>query len=121
MKLMRIMLADPKAEIISALKLLLEQEGISVVAEAIEPKSIMTLLKKVEPDALLLDWDLGNGSTSKLFSVLKEQHPKLMVVALSGRPEVQSAALEAGADAFFSKGDNPRKLLAVLSSLKENI
>ena len=41
----------------------------------------------------------------------------MLVVALSGRPEIQRVALEAGADAFLSKGDNPRKLLAVLHSL----
>ena len=86
-------------------------------AEVIKSKSLMALLREVEPDALLLDWDLGEGSSAELFSLLKEQHPDLLVVALSGRPEVQSAALKAGVDAFFSKGDNPRKLLAAIQSL----
>ena len=121
MKLMKIVLADPQTKILSALKLLLEQEsGICVVGEAMEPWSLVTLLKETEPDVILLDWDLGDGSSPGLLSLLRERYPRIWVVAISVRPEVQKTALEAGADAFFSKGDNPRKLLAVLHSLRGN-
>ena len=85
-----------------------------------EPKVLVTLLREVEPDVLLLDWGLGDGSSPELLSLLKERHPKMVIVALSGRPEMQRAALEAGADAFFSKGDHPCKLLAVLHSMNRN-
>jgi hypothetical protein len=37
-----------------------------------------------------------------------------MVIALSGRPEAQKAALDAGADFFVSKGESPERLLDVL-------
>jgi DNA-binding NarL/FixJ family response regulator len=38
------------------------------------------------------------------------------VIALSGRPEARRAALDAGVDAFVSKGDPPERLLSMLEA-----
>ncbi len=40
------------------------------------------------------------------------------VVALSGRPEARQAALDAGVDAFVSKGDPPELLLKAMDKCK---
>jgi DNA-binding NarL/FixJ family response regulator len=44
-------------------------------------------------------------------------YPNLLVVVLSGRPEVRREALAAGADAFVSKVDPPERLLAALHAM----
>ena len=40
----------------------------------------------------------------------------LAIIALSGRLEARQAALDAGVDAFVSKGDPPERLLAAIST-----
>lgn len=115
---MRILLAVGQNEIRSALKILLEEVvEFAMVGEATNAVDLLVLAKQVQPDLVLLDYKLPIPELVELLSVLRESHPKMKVVVLSVRSEVREPALEAGADAFFSKGDHPRKLLAVLHSL----
>jgi DNA-binding NarL/FixJ family response regulator len=120
---MRVLLADDQPEIRSAMRLLLEQEvGINVVGEASEAQGLLCQASAIAPDVVLLDWELpGDGYTeakwgagTRLVRQLHADYPNVRVVALSGRPEARQFAMEAGADAFVSKGDPPEHLLAVL-------
>ena len=43
--------------------------------------------------------------------------PRAMVLALSSWPEAEALALMAGAAAFVSKGDPPRRLLSAIQTL----
>jgi DNA-binding NarL/FixJ family response regulator len=111
---MHILLADDQAEVRSALRLLLEQEpGIAVVGEAAEAGMLLTQEAACLPDLVFLDWELPGSQATKLLRVLRSRS-HLIVIALSGRPEARQAALDAGADAFVSKGDPPEQLLATL-------
>jgi DNA-binding NarL/FixJ family response regulator len=47
--------------------------------------------------------------------LLHAHQPGLRVIALSGQPEASKASLEAGADAFVSKGDPPEQLLHAMA------
>ena len=49
-------------------------------------------------------------------NTLRGIRPDLPVIALSGWPEARRASLDAGADAFVSKGDPPEQLLAAINS-----
>ncbi len=112
---MRIFLADSQPKVRSALRLLLEHETeLSVIDEADEAAVLLTKAKPGCADLLLLDWNLPGAKPEELVSALRQTCPDLCIVAISGRPESSQTALEAGVDAFVSKGDPPETLLATL-------
>ena len=112
---MRVLLADDQAKVRSALRLLLEQQPeLEVVGEAAEVGGLLAQVRAIRPDLVLLDWELPGLQTVSLLPALRDLCPHLRVVALSGRPEARQAALDAGVDAFVSKGDPPERLLAAV-------
>jgi DNA-binding NarL/FixJ family response regulator len=114
---MRVVLADAQAKVRSALRLLLEQEpGVEVLGEAVDATGLLERVKASCPDLVLLDWDLPGSPATALMTVLHSLCPRLQVIVLSGRPEVRQAALDAGADAFTSKGDPPERLLRAIDN-----
>jgi DNA-binding NarL/FixJ family response regulator len=127
---MRILLADDRPQVRSALRFLLEHEpGLAVVGEARDAGDLLAKVRLCRPEVVLLDWELpepqASGPTprsrSPLLSSLRLASPQLSVVALSGRPESSRLALDSGADAFVSKGDPPERLLEVLHALSAGI
>lgn len=113
---MRVLLADDQSKVRSALQLLLEQQpGIHVLGEAVDTTGLLSWVKAMCPDLVLLDWELPGLPRHDVLSALRARCPHLKVIALSGRPEARQAALTAGADAFVSKGDPPEQLLAAVN------
>ena len=113
--MMRVLLADDQARVRSALRLLMEQQpGFEILGEAVDATGLLDWLKAAHPDLVLLDWELPGLPAAELLRLLHGQWPGLLVVALSSQPGVRQAALDAGADAFVSKGDPPERLLAAV-------
>ncbi len=117
---MHILLADDQAEVRSALRLLLEQEpGMCVVGEAAEAETLLAQEEATQPDLVLLDWELPGAQITDLLSALRVRCRRTIVIALSGRLEARQEAVDAGIDAFVSKGDPPEYLLATLYAFRE--
>jgi DNA-binding NarL/FixJ family response regulator len=115
---MHVLLADDQAEVRSALRFLLEQEpGMSVVGEAADAAALLDVVQAVQPDLVLLDWELLGLQAPDLLPALRCRCRRLILIALSGRPEACQEALNAGVDAFVSKGEPPEHLLATLYAL----
>jgi DNA-binding NarL/FixJ family response regulator len=115
---MRIMLADNRAEVRSALRFLLEQEpGISVVSEVAEAEALFAQAEAIQPDLVLLDWELPGLLAADLLLTLRSYCPHMKVIALSGRPEARREALNAEIYDFVSKGDPPEWLLRTLHTV----
>jgi len=115
-KAMYVLIADDQSRVRSALRLLLEQEpGIQVLGEAVDTTGLLDRVKAACPDLVLLDWELPGLEEDSLLPTLRELCPRLSVIALSVRPEARRAALDAGVDAFVSKGDPPQRLLAAVN------
>jgi DNA-binding NarL/FixJ family response regulator len=113
---MRVLLADDQSKVRSALRLVLEQQpGVSILGEAVDTTGLLDWVKAACPDLVLLDWELPGLESDSLLPTLRELCPGLKVIALSGRPEARRAALDAGVDAFVSKGDPPERLLAAVN------
>ncbi len=109
-----VLIADDKAEVRSALRLLLDQEDdMEVVGEARDGKEMLAQAELLEPSLLLLDWELNRGLSSEIPG-LQGGRTNLAIVALSGRPESRKDALRAGVDAFVSKAEPPERLLAAI-------
>ncbi|SRR6266508_207713 len=111
---MHVLLADNQAKVRSALRFLLEHEpGMSVVGEAAGAVALLAQVGAIQPDLVLLDWELHGSQITELMPALRSCC-QTIVIALSGRPEARQEALDAGVDGFVSKGEPPERLLATL-------
>jgi len=112
---MRVLIADDDMQVRSALRLHLEEgAGVTVVGEADNSNELLAKVEASRPDLLLLDWELPPSGGCAVLRALRAAWPELVVLVLSGRPEVRSEALAAGASAFVSKADSPEHLLAAI-------
>ncbi len=130
---MRIMIADSHPEVRAALRLLLEEDSTTwiVVAEAASAIELISRARSANPRVILVDWDLpglrgtplgtDHQRTDKVILALKAIAPKAKVMVLSTSPEVKSAALQAGADAFMCKNEPPQQLLAAIKKLEQEL
>jgi DNA-binding NarL/FixJ family response regulator len=116
---MRILLADDQPEVRFALRALLDQQpDLEVVGEATSAGDLLHQVKTARPELVLLDWPLPGAWPVDLLAALRHCHPRMPVIALSGRPEVRRAALLAGADDFVNKCDPPELLLAAIGGCR---
>ncbi len=114
----RILLADDQPVVRFALRVLLEcQPGVVVVGEAWDVPGLLDAAEAGSPHLVLLDWELPGMGAATVLAALRKARPDLLVIALSGRPEAQPAALAEGVNAFVSKSDPPDSLLAAIGEL----
>jgi DNA-binding NarL/FixJ family response regulator len=115
---MRILLADDQMKVRSALLLLLAQiDGLQIVGEAADATSVLQTVVQKQPDLVLLDWELPGLPLEQLLRLLWYERPSLKIIAMSSRPEAERSALATGVHAFFSKGEPPDQVLAIVQSL----
>lgn len=89
----------------------IELEHVKTIAAAQE------YLKKEEPSVVILDNKLPDGFGIDFVSYIKENHPDVKVIMISGyTPEAKDIALENGADLFLEKPFTREQLY---SSIKE--
>lgn len=114
---MRIFIADRQTATHSALRMLLASEpDIDIVGEASNKEELLARIESVQPDVLLIDWEL-TGRMAALVSRLRQAASTVKIIALSSRPEAQKEALRLGVDAFVSKGESPVRLLSTLRTI----
>jgi len=111
---MRILLADSRTSVRSALQALLRHRTRArAIGEASNAEELLSKARRLRPDLVVLDWDLP-GLVADLVPRLRRLCPGLYVIALGVRQEARLSALLAGADAFVSKTEPPEHLLSAL-------
>ncbi len=126
---MNILISDSNNEVISALRLVLEQKhGYTISGEANDLISLFSSITKLCPDVLILDADIhglkpfkgeANNGLVTLLDTIHQLCPTIYVIALSNLPNMQQNCLRAGANAFACKSDPPDKLLYHLDNLEK--
>lgn len=117
---MRIVLADDQSKVLFALHTLLERyPEYVIVGEASNADELILKIPETNPDLVILDWQLPGMKQIGSLSAVRECRPNLIVIVLSGRPELSQAALDAGADAFVSKIDPPERLIGTIARFQE--
>ena len=109
---MNILIGDAQPRIRFGLRLLFEQQpGWNVAGEVDDAQALLDAVRLTCPDLVLLDWELPGIPADELLAQICQQCPRLGVVIMSGKIELRSIALLAGADIFAYKADPPEKLL----------
>lgn len=117
MRELRILLADDQERVRYALRALLRQQpGFKVIGEAENARELLALVEVLEPDLVLLDWNLPDMTGENVMLSLRNTNKDLSVIVISGQIEVKEAAFEAGAIAFFSKANPPDRLVDAIQN-----
>jgi len=118
---MNFFLADEKKSTRFALTVLLEQYAAwKVVGQVSSGKDILAILEVVQPDLLLIDWNLPACNCEEIIPALKQINPYIRIIVMSARPELNLKATSTGADAFISKTEPPEKLLGAITLLAKS-
>ena len=115
---MRVLLADHHSKVRWALRTAIKEEPrLVVIGEATEAETLLSQARVLRPDLIVLEWELPGRPVEEVLSALHALNDGCQVIILSRRPECETAALEAGADAFISKAAAPKELLTALRAL----
>lgn len=114
----RILLADDRPEIRSALRLLLETRlDYELICEARDMEHVLAQVEDARPNCIILDWNLPGRPIRGRISVLRALVPNLKIIVINTRPELRKEILAEGADAFICQTDPPSILLETMQNL----
>ena len=108
----RLVVADDHRLIHRALVGLLEPEGFEIAGCVRSGSQVLPLVGRVQPDAVLLEFDLPDLDGVGVIRRLRDSHPKVVPIVLAldhSRARVEKA-LAAGANAYISKAIEPALL-----------
>jgi two-component system response regulator NreC len=103
---LRVLLADDHAGMLLGLQTLLDcEEDIEILAETCDLASSIGHLAAQQPDVLVLDLNLPDGTGVEAIGLLRERQPQTEIVVLTAeeRPAVAQRALSAGACGYVTK------------------
>lgn len=113
--LVRVVLADHHRQALRALRILLQEEpDLELVGEAADAQGLLTIAEQATADLIMVDRKLPGGHTKDLISRLHALKPRPIVIVMSSDFEDSRMMLQAGADAFVSKAEQPEWLLESL-------
>jgi CheY-like chemotaxis protein len=114
----QVLIVEDDAAVRTTLSLLLKASGYEVTT-ATNGVEALALLKMRLPAVVLSDLNMPEMSGFELFSEVRQQFPKVSLVAMSGAYQTEDA-IPGGviADAFYAKGHgNVRGLLRIISEM----
>lgn len=95
------------------------QEKIELVGEARDPIEAIDSIRKLKPDAVILDIRMPGGSGIDVLKSLKTERPEAIAIMLTSYPypQYRQKCREAGADFFFDKSTEFHKVREVFQQL----
>jgi PAS domain S-box-containing protein len=116
---LRVVVADDSEDVRMLLRLRFEAvEDMHIVAEAGDGAQALRAVEDHLPDAILLDLAMPVIDGFEVAQRLRETHPGLRIVVLSGHPanQMRDRALACGADAYVEKGGVLEEIVTALRS-----
>lgn len=112
-------LVDDHAILRDALVSLLQAKGHVVVGQCSDPQVALADLRRLMPDIVLVDLNLGERSGFELLADLKRRamRVKTLVTTMSSRPSDVAEALRQGADGYVLKGSSGKELLEAIDAV----
>jgi DNA-binding NarL/FixJ family response regulator len=117
----RVLLVDDDREFLDALRALIDrQPELGVVGLALNGLEAIEQAEELDPDAIVIDvhMPLLDGVTA--VAHLRQQHPSLCLIALTGdeAPKLHDAVKEAGADGVLLKTELVGGLVERLAAVR---
>jgi DNA-binding NarL/FixJ family response regulator len=112
--MIRILIVDDHPIVRSGLRRIAEDDrGITVTGEAPNGDAALAALRNEVADVVLLDVSMPGSPFTETLRRLREEHPTVRILVLSGHPEDQWAvrALRGGAAGYLTKDHSPEQLL----------
>ena len=113
---MKVLIVDDHAVVRHGLKSAIESQGYKVVAEAGSINEAQAFMAQTNPDAIIVDINLPDGSGFDLVTWSRKVSPTtaIVVLTLNEGEEYVRAAKSAGANAFIVKNAPLTDLIAAL-------
>ena len=118
--MLKIMIVEDDLDLLHGLRFLLQAYNCKIcpISDADE---IMKTAGLLQPDLILLDIKLDNGNGLEICRELKSGYIKTIpVFIMSGLPDAEKLAYEAGADFFFAKPFDSEFLIEKISALEKS-
>ena len=98
-----------------------EMPGVKVIGEAGNSLEAIEVVRKTNPDVVILDIKMPGESGLQVLRKLKDEFEELKIIMLTNYPDSQYKAecLMHGAEYFLSKSDEFDKLPEVFSKLRK--
>ncbi|MEX0891644.1 MAG: sigma-54 dependent transcriptional regulator [Gemmatimonadota bacterium] len=118
--MVRVLIVDDEPNIRRMLGSLLVEEGHAVRTAATGEEAVETVAED-EPDVVLLDLMLPGANGLEVLEILRERHPTVPVVMMSGRATLSDAvrATKLGAFHFIEKPLSPEAVVVTVASAAE--
>lgn len=119
---LRIVVGDDQALMRETIRFVFDEDaGTTVVGEAESGAALLELMKRTEADVVLLDLTMPPLDGLECLERLREEHPDVTVVVLSGceDPRQIEAAFRRGAHGYLLKMIDPFDLPAVVRHIVE--
>jgi len=117
---LRLLVVDDHEVVRQGLVSLLERrEGFQVVAQAGTVAEAIEAAHKYQPDLIVMDVRLPDGSGIEACREIRSEHPQIRVVILTSYPDEEAvfASIVAGASGYLLKQIRGRDLVAALESV----
>ena len=121
----RVLLADDHRLIIESVKNALEESGeFEVVGEAMNGSQVLALVKRTQPDVVVLDIRMPGMDGLVCLDQIKRRNPEIKVIVLSASSDQKliENVLKRGASAYIVKSVNPVDLpSAIRQAIDETV
>ena len=114
---MKLLIVDDSEIVRERLKTMLsEVPKVETIGQAKDPQEARELVRKLNPEVVLVDIQMPGGGGINLLCEIKEgQKPPLIIVLTNqSYPQYRRKCMEAGADFFFDKSTEFDKVAEVL-------
>jgi DNA-binding NarL/FixJ family response regulator len=114
---MRVLIADDHRLMVEGTKQALEKAGgFKVVGEASNGAQVLPLVRRLQPDLVLLDLRMPQMDGLTCLAKIRKEFPdmKVAILSVSQEPDLIQTALKRGANAYIVKTVDPDDLAAAL-------
>jgi len=119
-KKMRILIVDDNHSFRKGMRALLSiQPDMKVTGEAPNGHTAMEMIQELHPDLVLLDAHMPGMTGVEVTRQIKSQWPQVKVILMTMYADYRSKSIEAGADAFMTKGIPPEHVLSVIRGIEQ--
>ena len=119
---LKLVIADDHKLMLEGIRIALaDSPDIEIVGATTSGSQVLPLVRQTSPDVVLLDLRMPGMDGLRCLEALRERHPNVKAVVLSGceEPDVIEAAFRRGAVGFIVKRIDPADLAAVIRQVAD--